>query len=240
MADQVPRNQVWEFAEFFAPNGAEQAVQFLNEGRYGAGQVASATLRNDGSAGLIYLTPPSLGTSTSQTWVLKQLPGPDGAQLAVQLLNAADRQGPGEASATVRGEDSSAGLIFLAPGSQGTSTSQTWLTTSFSGPDGAQQAVQFLNEAERQGPGQAIVTPHSDGEADLIFLGPGSLGTSAEPTWVTKEFPGPNGAQDAVAFLNQPLLPPGPGEVVGFMPGEPGNDSAVIFYLAFPTGIINP
>jgi len=37
----------------------------------------------------------------------------------VQLLNGADSQGPGEASASLRG-DGSAGLIFLAPGSQGT------------------------------------------------------------------------------------------------------------------------
>jgi hypothetical protein len=241
--------QVWEYQEFDPPNGAEQAVQFLNDpDRQGPGEVASATLRNNGTVGLIYLAPGSLGTSTSQTWILKQLPGPspDGENLAVQLLNAADQQGPGEASATLR-DDGSVGLIFLAPGSLGTpnpdtGNSQTWYWQEFE-PEpnvdvtGAQLAVQFLNEADRQGPGQvASLTARGNGSAGLLFLGPGSLGTSTSPTWTAAEF---NSAQDAVAFLNgthDPLQKSGPGEAVGFMPG----DSVVIFYLANPTGIIHP
>ena len=228
-------DQRWEFAEFPAPNGAELLVQFLNAtDRQGWGE-ASATLRNDGTAGLIYLAPGSLGASISPTWILKQLPGPDGAQAAVQLLNGADRQGPGEASVSQRG-DGSAGLIFLAPGSLGTSTSQAWYLQPEPAPDGAQLAVQFLNEADRQGPGEASVTARSDGTAGLIFLGPGSLGTSTEPTWVTREFNGPNGAQDAVDFLNAWPQQPGPGEAVAWLPGS----GAVIFYLTGPTGIVHP
>ena len=63
--------------------------------------------------------------------------------------------------------------------------------------------------------------------AGLIYLAPGSLGTSTSPTWFTSEFPGPNGAQDAVAFLNEPPQQ-GPGEAVGFIRND---GSAVIFYL---------
>jgi hypothetical protein len=230
-------DQRWETTEFLGSNGAELAVQFLNDAdRQGPGE-ASATLRNDGSAGLMYLTPGSLGTSTSQTWILKQLPGPDGAQAAVQLLNGADRQGPGEASASLR-SDGSAGLIFLAPGSLAMSASPAWYFQPEPAPDGAQLAVQFLNDADRQGPGEASVTARGDGTAELIFLGPGSLGTSTAPTWVTTEFTGPNGAQDAVDFLNAWPQQPGPGEAVGWLPGD--GSAAVIFYLARPIGIVHP
>lgn len=96
--------------------------------------------------------------------------------------------------------------------------------------------MQFLNEADRQGPGEASVTARSDGTAGLIFLGPGRLGTSTEPTWVTREFTGPNGAQDAVDFLNAWPQQPGPGEAVAWLPGS----GAVIFYLTGPTGIVHP
>jgi len=226
-------DQRWETTEFLGCDGAEQAVQFLNDAdRQGPGE-ASATLRHDGSAGLIYLTPGSLGTSTAQTWILKQLPGPDGGQVAVQLLNGADRQGPGEASASLRG-DGTAGLIFLAPGSQGLTTEYTWYLFEPSAPDGAEQVVQFLNE-NGQGAGQASVTVPSDGSARLMYLGPGSLGTGTALTWRTREFAS---AQDAVDFLNGPGLDqPGPGEAVAWLPGD-GN-GAVIFYLV-NAGIIHP
>ena len=153
----------------------------------------------------------------------------------VQLLNGADSQGPGEASASLRG-DGSAGLIFLAPGSQGTTASQTWYFQPEPAPDGTQLAVQFLNEGDKQGPGEASVTTRGDGTAGIIFLGPGSLGTSPYPTWVTREFDGPNGGQDAVDFLNDPLLQPGPGGAVAWLPGS----GAVIFYLTGPGGIVHP
>jgi hypothetical protein len=224
-------DQKWETMEFAT---AELAVQFLNEHGQGPGE-GSATLRHDGTAGLIYLAPGSLGTSTSQTWIHKELPGPDGTAAAVQLLNDAPGQGPGEASASMRG-GGSVGLIFLAPGSQGTSTSQAWYFQPEPAPDGTQLAVQFLNEGDKQGPGEASVTTRGDGTAGIIFLGPGSLGASTEPTWYTREFDGPNGAQDAVDFLNAWPQQPGPGEAVAWLPGS----GAVIFYLAGPTGIVHP
>lgn len=170
-----------------------------------------------------------------QRWEFAEFPCPNGAELLVQFLNATDRQGWGEASATLR-NDGTAGLIYLTPGSLGASISPTWILKQLPGPDGAQAAVQLLNGADRQGPGEASVTARSDGTAGLIFLGPGSLGTSTEPTWVTREFNGPNGAQDAVDFLNAWPQQPGPGEAVAWLPGS----GAVIFYLTGPTGIVHP
>ena len=98
------------------------------------------------------------------------------------------RQARGEATATLH-SDGSAGLLYLAPGSLGTSTAQTWESR---GIRGAQQAVDFLNEPARQGPGQASVTPRNDGSAGLLYLVPGSLGTSTKQTWHFKDFPAPN------------------------------------------------
>ena len=44
-------DQTWQFREFAAPDGEQAAVSFLNEPlRQGRGE-ASATLRNDGTAG---------------------------------------------------------------------------------------------------------------------------------------------------------------------------------------------
>jgi hypothetical protein len=47
---------------------------------------------------------------------------------------------------------------------------------------------------------------------------------------------GPDGAQDAVDFLNAWPRQPDPGEAVAWLPGS----RAVIFYLAGPTGIVHP
>ena len=113
---------------------------------------------------------------------------------------------------------------------------QRWEFAEFPAPNGAELLVQFLNATDRQGWGEASATLRNDGTAGLIFLGPGSLGTSTEPTWVTREFNGPNGAQDAVDFLNAWPQQPGPGEAVAWLPGS----GAVIFYLAGPTGIVHP
>jgi hypothetical protein len=223
-------DQRWETTEFYDSDeatGAEQLVQFLNENRQGPGE-ASATLRH-GSAGLLYLTPGSLGTSTSQTWIYKELPASDGTAAAVQLLNGEPRQGPGEASASLRG-DGSVGLVLLAPGSQGTGTEYAWWPFE-ANADGAHQVVQALNE-NRLGPGQASVTARSDGSAAAIFLLPGSLGSTPQ-TWLTSEFAT---AKDAVDFLNglPGLDQPGPGGAVAWLPGGSPvlGSSAVLFYLA--------
>jgi hypothetical protein len=108
--------QTWQFQEFTAPDGAQAAVGFLNEPlRQGRGE-ASATLRNDGTAGLLWLEPGSLGESTEQTWQFKDFPASDGAQAALAFLNASPRQGAGEASGFVR-NDGSTVIFYLEPGS---------------------------------------------------------------------------------------------------------------------------
>jgi len=107
-------NQQWQHSEFTV-NGEQQAVAFLNLPlRQGAGE-ASVTLRNNGSAGVIWLEPGSLGEGTQQTWQSSEFPAPNGAQDAVNFLNQPARQGRGEASVTLR-NDGSAGLIWLGPG----------------------------------------------------------------------------------------------------------------------------
>ena len=218
-------NQTWEFREFPGPrpNGEDNAVIFLNEpARQGRGE-ATATLRNDGSAGLFYLVPGDLGTSTALTWESREFPSPDGEKNAVIFLNEPDRQGPGEATATLR-NDGSAGLLYLAPGSLGAGNAQTWESGEFAGP---QQAVDFLNEPARQGPGQASVTPRNNGSVGLLYLVPGSLGASTTQTWHFKEFPAPDGVTSALAFLNASPRQ-GAGEVSGYARND---GSAVIFYL---------
>jgi len=109
-------NQTWQFAEFPAPGGEQAAVNFLNDPlRQGPGE-ASVTPRNDGTAGLLWLEPGSLGDSTAQTWQFKDFPGPDGQQAALAFLNASPRQGPGEATGFAR-NDGSAVIFYLEPGS---------------------------------------------------------------------------------------------------------------------------
>ena len=150
-------------------------------------------------------------------------PGPDGENNAVIFLNEPARQGPGEATATLR-NDGSAGLLYLAPGSLGAGTTQTWESGEFAGP---KQAVDFLNEPARQGPGQASVTPRNNGTVGLLYLAPGSLGTGTTQTWYFKEFPGPDGVASALALLNASPRQ-GAGEVSGYARND---GSAVIFYL---------
>lgn len=77
-----------------------------------------ATLRNNGTASLLWLEPGSLGNSTAQTWHYKDFPGPGGEQAALAFLNASPRQGAGEASGFVR-SDGSAVIFYLEPGSGG-------------------------------------------------------------------------------------------------------------------------
>lgn len=61
-------NQTWSFQNFAATEGTQAAVDFLNgELRQGPGE-ACAVARDDGSVGLFFLEPGSLGSSTAQTW----------------------------------------------------------------------------------------------------------------------------------------------------------------------------
>src|ERR1700677_197529 len=218
-------NQFWEFREFPGPhpNGEDNGVIFLNAAdRQGRGE-ASAAVRGDGSVGLFYLEPGSLGTSTSPNWTYQDFPGPNGAKAAVIFLNEPDRQGRGEVTATLRA-DGTASLLTLEPGSLGTSTTHTWEYGEFVGP---KEAVDFLNEPARQGRGEATVTPRKNGTVGLIYLVPGSLGDSTAHTWYFKEFPAPHGVRDALTFLNaRPRQ--GEGEVSGYAHTD---GSATIFYL---------
>jgi hypothetical protein len=216
-------NHIWEFRDFPGPNGETNAVVFLNDpDRQGRGE-ASANLRSDGSVGLFYLVPGSLGASPNPSWQVQDFPGPVGAKQAVDFLNAPDRQGRGEASATLR-SDGTAGLLYLEPGSLGVSTTHTWEYGEFVGP---KQAVDFLNDPARQGRGEATVTQRKNGTVGLLYLSPGSLGESTTQTWCFKDFPAPHGVTHALAFLNAHPRQ-GEGEVSGYARTD---GSAAIFYL---------
>src|ERR1700757_2251114 len=95
----------------------------------------------------------------SQTWEFREFPGPrpDGENNAVVFLNEPARQRRGEATATLR-NDGSAGLFYRVPGDLGASTRPTGESRNFPSPDGEKNAVIFLNEPARQGPGEATVT----------------------------------------------------------------------------------
>jgi hypothetical protein len=216
-------NQIWEFREFPGPNGEDNAVIFLNEpDRQGRGEAAAA-LRSDGSVGLFYLVPGSLGAGAIPAWEHREFPAPNGAKDAAIFLNEPDRQGRGEATAALRG-DGSAGLLYLSPGSLGFTSTHAWEYGEFVGPE---QAVDFLNDPARQGRGEATVTPRKNGTVGLLYLEPGSLGASTAHAWCFKDFPAPHGVRDALAFLNAHPRQ-GEGEVSGYARTD---GSAVIFYL---------
>jgi hypothetical protein len=165
--------QTWMFRNFTAAEGAAAAVNFLNEpARQGAGE-ASAFVRDDGSVGLFYLEPGSLGSSTQQTWVFQNFTAAEGAAAAVNFLNEPARQGRGQVSAVAR-TDGSVGLFYLEPGSLGSSTQQTWVFQNFTAAEGAAAAVNFLNEPARQGAGEASAFVRDDGSVGLFYLEPGT------------------------------------------------------------------
>jgi hypothetical protein len=110
----------WQYLDFDASQGPQGAVNYLNApARQGPGQV-SAIARNDGSVGLFFLEPGSLGSMSSPTWQYRNFTSDEGGQQAVvDFLNAAPRKDPGEATAWARG-DGSVGLFYLEAG--------TWAT----------------------------------------------------------------------------------------------------------------
>jgi hypothetical protein len=163
-------NPTWLFQEFPGPNGAKQAEIFLNAPpRQGRGE-ATATLRNDGTAGLLYLEPGSLGTSTTHTWEYGEFVGP---KQAVDFLNEPARQGAGEATVTPR-KNGTVGLLYLSPGSLGVSTAQTWCYKEFPAPHGVMEALAFLNAHPRQAEGEVSGYARTDGSAVIFYLEPGS------------------------------------------------------------------
>ncbi|HTX27054.1 MAG TPA: hypothetical protein VME19_08570 [Streptosporangiaceae bacterium] len=105
----------------------------------------------------------------NQIWEFKEFPGPspNGESNAVTFLNDPDRQGRGEAAAAL-------GLLYLAPGSLGTSTVQTWYSKEFPVPHGVRDALTFLNAHPRQGEGEVSGYAHGDGSAAIFYLEPGS------------------------------------------------------------------
>ena len=163
----------WVFRDFTAAQGTAGAITFLNEAaRQGQGEV-SAVARNDGSVGLFFLEPGSLGSSTSPTWAFRDFPAAQGPAGVVAFLNEAARQGRGQVSATPR-NNGSVGLFFLEPGSLGSSTSQTWAYRNFLPAEGPAAAVAFLNEPARQGPGEASAFVRNDNSVGLFYLEPGT------------------------------------------------------------------
>jgi hypothetical protein len=184
----------------------------------------------------------------AQQWQFIEFTGSNGVQEAVNFLNAPARQGPGETSATLQA-GGSVGLFYLEPGSLGSSTAQTWERANFTGMNGAQLAVNFLNESARQGPGQVTAAMSVGGPTEVIYLSPGSLGSNTTPSWETLVEPGPvleTTLKSAVNFLNENPRQ-GPGEVsvtvlpngsVGLIFLNPGSLGALTsptwFFKEFP------
>lgn len=163
-------NPDWLVGDFPGPNGAKNAAIFLNETpRQGRGE-AAATLRADGTAGLLYLEPGSLGSSTTHSWEYGEFVG---AKQAVDFLNDPARQGRGEATVTPR-KNGTVGLLYLSPGSLGDSTAQTWCFKEFPAPHGVRDALAFLNAHPRQGQGEVSGYARTDGSAAIFYLEPGS------------------------------------------------------------------
>jgi hypothetical protein len=163
--------QEWIYREFSAAEGPQGAANFLNlPARQGAGE-ATAVARNNGTAALFYLAPGSLGGGMQQEWIYREFSAAEGPQGAANYLNAPARQGAGEAIAVAR-NNGTVSLFYLIPGSLGNSTEQQWAYREFSATDGPQAAVTFLNEAPRQGPGEASAFARKDGSVALFYLKP--------------------------------------------------------------------
>jgi hypothetical protein len=64
------------------------------------------------------------------------------------------------------------GLLYLVPGSLGSTASPTWFFADFPAPDGVASALAFLNAAPQQGEGELSGYARSDGSA-VIGIEPG-------------------------------------------------------------------
>jgi hypothetical protein len=109
---------------------------------------------------------------------------------------------------------------------------QTWVFRNFSPAEGTAGAVTFLNEAARQGPGEASAVARNDGSVGLFLLEPGSLGSGTQQTWAFRNFSAAEGTAGAVTFLNEPARQ-GPGEASAFARND---GSVALFFLEPGTG----
>jgi hypothetical protein len=103
-ADLAPGHQ-WVLIDF---SSLAAALNWLNAApRQSAGEVC-ATLRNNGTVGLLTVFPPTL--SPLKQWFSQDFPS---ANNAVTFLNTNPTKSAGEVSATIR-NNGTVGLIFLA------------------------------------------------------------------------------------------------------------------------------
>jgi hypothetical protein len=245
--------QTWAYRNF---GDTQAAVDFLNaapgsgnKNRQGAGE-ATGVARSNGQVGLFYLEPGSLGSSTAQAWAYQEFDASQGTQGALDFLNGAPnsrnvghRQGFGEASLNPR-NNGTVGLLYLEPGSLGSSTAPTWVFKNFppgNGPGKGPGGVTFdLNGAPRQGAGQVSAMARNDGKHQgtdgsvgvFAMENPESLGFMASPEWLYRNFTASEGPQGAVDFLNaDPRKDPGEATAVARSDGTVG-----LFYLEHGTG----
>ena len=120
------------------------------------------TLRNNGTAGLLWLEPGSLGNSAAQTWQFAEFPAPNGEAAAVNFLNEPARQGPGEATVTPRG-NGSVGLLWLEPGSLGRQRRADLAVQGLPRPGRRAGRLAFVNASPRQGAGEVSGFVRNDG-----------------------------------------------------------------------------
>lgn len=168
-----------------------------------------------------------------QTWLVRDLPTLDDV---AAFLNVSPRQGPGEATVVIR-PDGSHRVFYLAPGSLGTGTQQTWDSAPFSNGD---DAAKFLNTPPKEGKGEMSAVLRDFGDVDLLYLHPGSE-KFAEQVW---DFQGFESREDVLSFINDSPRPE-PGQLsvvvradgsVGFFDqGGGGSDSRIWEFHDFPS-----
>ena len=160
----------WKYQNFTSAEGPAEAVSFLNKApREGPGEV-SATPRNNGSVGLFFLDPGSLGTSTEPTWKYQNLTPAQGPAAAVTFLNVeANEIGSGLISAIARG-DGSVGLFYLEPGGLSRGITPDYAYLNFTPAEGPAAAVAFLNEMGANRAGYASAYARDDGSVSLFYL----------------------------------------------------------------------
>lgn len=202
--------ETWVFRTFTSAQGPAAVATYLNEPmRQGAGEV-SLGVRGDGSLELYFLEPGTLGSSATPSWMYENFTAVQGPAAVAHFLNEPMRQGAGQANVFIRG-DGSLGLLYLEPGTLGETAVQQWMYENFTGPQAPTRAVAFLNEAPRQGRGEACVFMREDGSVGVLYLEAGSLATSTQQTWFYRPFTADEGPAAAVAFLNASPRQ-GPGE----------------------------
>ncbi|GAA5149321.1 hypothetical protein GCM10023321_12990 [Pseudonocardia eucalypti] len=105
---------------------------------------------------------------------------------------------------------------------------QEWVYRNFTPAEGATAAINFLNQPERQGGGEASASLRNDQSVGVFYLAPGSLGSGTQQEWIYREFTAAEGPQGAANFLNQPARQAA-GEVTATARGD---GSVALLYLA--------